>query len=96
MYRSIGMSKRQIIKVIVVESLSGGIVGGVSGVLTGIMLISIIPFVMTSLGMPLPITNSPKLLLYSFLSGVVIMLVSSVSPALKSSKLNIIEAIKYE
>lgn len=96
MYRSVGMSKKQIIKVIVIESVSGGIVGGFAGVLTGVLLISVIPYVLVAIGTPLPVSYSPRLLLYSFLAGVLIMLVSSVSPALKSSKLNIIEAIKYE
>jgi putative ABC transport system permease protein len=90
------MSKAQIIKMIFIEALSGGLVGGAVGVLTGVVSISIIPYLLKAIDMPVPIHYSATLIINSILGGAVVTLIASVSPALKSSKLNIIEAIKYE
>lgn len=94
--RSVGMSKWQIRKMIVVEALTGGFIGGSVGVLMGVMMISIIPYLLKAIDLPISITYDPVLLMNALLGGIVVTLVASISPALKSSKLNIIEAIKYE
>lgn len=96
MYRSLGMSKAQIIKMIFIEALSGGLIGGVVGVLTGIVNISVIPYIMRSIDLPVPIHYSAVLMTSSLLGGAAITLIASVSPAFKSSRLNVIEALKYE
>jgi putative ABC transport system permease protein len=96
MYRSLGMSKVQIIKMIFIEALSGGLVGGAVGVLSGIVNISVIPYIMRSIDMPIPIHYSPVLMVSSLLGGAAVTLIASVSPAFKSSRLNVIEALKYE
>ncbi|MCW3488509.1 FtsX-like permease family protein [Dethiobacter alkaliphilus] len=94
--RSIGMSKKQIVKMIFVESLTGGIIGGCIGVLGALHMLSVMPYMLRAIAAPIPITYSPTLLLIALLSGVVIMVIASVSPALKSSRLNIVESLKYE
>lgn len=96
MYRSLGMSKPQIIKMIFIEALSGGLVGGAVGVLSGVVNISVIPYMMRSIDMPIPIHYSLVLLAGSLVGGAAVTLIASVSPALKSSRLNVIEALKYE
>lgn len=94
--RSIGMSKVQIIKVIFIESLFGGLVSGTAGVLSGVLLISIVPNVMKALNLPIPIDYRPDTLYLALLSGILIMVLASVAPAASSSRLSIIESIKYE
>jgi putative ABC transport system permease protein len=96
MLRSVGMSQRQIIKMIFIESLSGGMIGGIIGVLGAVLMLSVMPYLLLAIGAPIPISFSAGLLLLSLLAGVVIMIIASVSPALKSSKLNIVDALKYE
>ena len=97
MFRSVGMSKFQIIRMMLIESLTGGIIGGIIGIITGVILIEFIPHILIAINEPrIPMHYSFGLLLYSLLAGVVIMLIASISPAIKSSKLNIIESIKYE
>ncbi|HWR62097.1 MAG TPA: FtsX-like permease family protein [Clostridia bacterium] len=96
MYRSLGMSRLQIIKMIFIEALSGGLVGGAVGVFSGVVDISIIPYVMRSIDLPIPIHYSAVLLVSSLLGGAAVTLIASVSPAFKSSRLNVIEALKYE
>ncbi len=96
MFRSVGMSKVQIIKMIFIEALSGGLVGGAVGVFSGVVDISVIPYVMRAIDMPIPIHYSAVLMISSLLGGAAVTLIASVSPALKSSRLNVIEAVKYE
>ncbi|MDQ2086231.1 FtsX-like permease family protein [Herbivorax sp. ANBcel31] len=94
--RSVGMERGQIIKMLFIESLTGGIIGGLAGISAGSILIFNASYVLKVISLPIPLHYSFGIFLYSFLGGVFITLAASISPALKSSKLNIIEAIKYE
>ncbi|MGE5678209.1 MAG: FtsX-like permease family protein, partial [Pseudomonadota bacterium] len=87
---------RQIIRMIFIEALSGGLIGGAVGVFSGVVCISVVPYVMRAIDLPIPIHYSIVLMVISLLGGAAVTLVASVSPALKSSRLNIIEALKYE
>lgn len=94
--RSIGMSKRQIVKMIFIEALTGGLIGGIIGVIGGILMTSVFSYIMDAMDMPIPMTYSTNILVISILISIAITLVVSISPAIKSSKLNIIESIKNE
>lgn len=96
MYRSIGMSKKQIVKMMIAESMTGGLIGGIMGVTTGLMMVYTIPFVMRAIAFNMPVLLNPATILLSFILGVVVTLIASISPIVKSSKLNLIEALKYE
>jgi len=90
------MSKQQIIIMIFIESMTGGLIGGIVGVQGGILMISVFPYIMDSMDMPIPMTYSTSLLVISILTSIGITLVVSISPAIKSSKGNIIDLIKNE
>jgi putative ABC transport system permease protein len=91
-FRSMGMSKRQMIRMIFIESATGGLIGGAIGVLGGIILITMIAGVDNIGNIHYPVNT---FVLY-VLVGAGIMLTASISPALKTSKLNIIDEIKFE
>jgi putative ABC transport system permease protein len=93
---SVGMSKVQGILMILIEGIIGGFIGGATGVISGILIISIIPKVMQTLNVGIEIKYSAAMFFSSILSGIVIMLGSSISSAVKSFRLNVVEAIKYE
>lgn len=93
---SIGMSKWQSVKILFIEALSVGLIGGSMGVVTGLGLTSIIPFVLKAMDLPIPMYYTPSLFITSFILSIFITLIATVSPAIKSSKMNVIEAIKYE
>lgn len=98
MLRSIGMSKKQMIKMIFVESLTGGLIGGTVGMGAGYLLLLFVPdsHVIKEVAAPIPMHYSFSLFVTSMAAGMIITLIASVGPAVKSSKLNIIESIKYE
>lgn len=96
MYRSVGMSKGQIIKMIMVESVIGGVLGAIAGVIGGLLLISLVPYVINALGLRIIIHYTAPVFIYTITAGIMVTVIASIAPAIKSSKLNIIEAIKMD
>jgi len=95
-YRSVGMSKKQIIRMIMVEGLTGGIVGSCTGVLAGSLLVALIPYILKSININIGISFALLPMGIAFIAGIILVMVASLSPAFRTSRLNIIEAIKYE
>jgi putative ABC transport system permease protein len=96
MLKSIGMSKKQTIKMILIEAFSGGIIGGVTGALAGLAMVWCMPYTMEAMDMLIDV-RYPSVALFAYiLLGAAIFMAASVSPAVKSSRLAIIESIKYE
>lgn len=96
MYRAVGMSKDQMLKMIFIEALSSGLIGGFTGILTGFIMMWQIRYVIGALGQSINIRFPLVSLHYYIIIGVLIVVTASIIPAVKSSKLNIIESIKYE
>ncbi|KAF5036376.1 FtsX-like permease family protein [anaerobic digester metagenome] len=96
MMRSIGLSKRQTLKMIMIEALTGGCIGGVVGIIGGTLMLLSVPNLMQSIDIPIAIHYSLNFFISALVGGIIIAVLASISPALKTSKLNIIEAIKYE
>ena len=96
--RSVGMNKKQTIKMIFIEAFTGGLIGGLIGIIIGLLLVMNIYKLIEAIGGSMKdfIQISWISLVVAMAAGVVITIVASVGPALKSSKFNIIEAIKYE
>lgn len=92
-FRSVGMSKNQTIKMIFIEALSGGIIGGSAGVIGGILMI----FNMSLVGDSSTQAHYPlgSFIIY-ILVGSLVMTIASISPALKSSKIDLVSSLKYE
>ncbi|MEL7646653.1 MAG: FtsX-like permease family protein [Sedimentibacter sp.] len=96
MMRSVGLSKRQTIKMILIEAMTGGCIGGIVGIISGTLMLCAVPDLMQSIDVPLKIHYSLSFFVSALVGGVIIAVLASVSPALKTSRLNVIEAIKYE
>ena len=96
MYRSIGMSKIQMMQMIFIEAITMGFIGSVMGVISGILMILSGAGLLKSLEMEMTIHYSGVQLELCILLGISITVIASLWPALKSSKLNLMEAIKYE
>lgn len=94
--RSVGLSKKQTLKMIFVEALSGGCIGGIVGIIGGALMLRIVPQLMQTIDVPIALHYSLVFFINALVGGILIAVLASISPALKTSKLNIIEAIKYE
>lgn len=96
MYRSLGMSKSQIRNMVLIESFTGGLAGGILGLLGGLVLIHNMPYLTKVIVAQITMHYQLSMFISYFIGGLVVMILASIAPAYKSSKLNIIESIKYE
>jgi len=95
-FRSVGMSRKQIVRMIMVEALAGGLVGSLAGIIAGCLLVALIPFILRLINIYITVSLTLLPLGIALAVGIMLVLAASVSPALRTSRLNIIEAIKYE
>ena len=94
--KSVGMSRAQVRRMIFVEALTGGLIAGVVGMAAGLLMLAGAGFTMRAISLPVRIHLSTAYLLIALVGGIAVSLPASLGPALRSSRLNIIEAIKYE
>ncbi len=94
--KSVGMSRAQVRRMIFVEALTGGLIAGAVGMLAGLLMLAGAGFTMQAISLPVRIHLSTAYLLIALAGGIAVSVPASLGPALRSSRLNIIEAIKYE
>jgi putative ABC transport system permease protein len=102
--RAIGTTRWGITKLFLLEGVLIGIIGGILGIIAGIIAAQLINLsggieIMPPPGMTVSfITNIlivPNVLIYSFTLTVFVSVLSSVYPAVKASRLKIVDAIHY-
>ncbi len=102
--RAIGTTRWGITKLFLVEGVLIGILGGILGILFGILAAQLINFsggieIAPPPGMTVSFITKilivPKVLLYSFFLTVIVSVLSSLYPAIKASRLRIVDAIHY-
>lgn len=94
--RSIGMSKFQLIKIALIEAGLTGLIGSLIGIAGGLCLLYVVPEIMMALGLRIIIRFSATELLIIMAAGIGITIVAAIGSAVKTSKMIIINAIKYE
>lgn len=95
-FRSLGLSKFQAVKMIFIEAITVGLVGGLIGAAGAAAMIRLVPYLTKALIATIPVKSTLSSFVIATLSGVVITVVSSISSAIKTSKIDIIKSIKYE
>lgn len=94
--RSVGMNKKQVIQMIFLEALYTGLLGAIAGIGAGWIIMNNMPYVIEGMQLP-PIVYFVANGLWVYIGvATLVTIVASISPAFKTSKLNIIEAIKFE
>lgn len=81
---------------LLLEAMSGGLIGAICGVMGGLLITSIIPYILRSMGLKGTLLYSPSLFGLAVLAGVFIAVTASISPTLRTSKMAIITSLKYE
>jgi putative ABC transport system permease protein len=94
--RSVGATKKQTIHMILIEAASSGIIGACAGVFTGLLMVAIIPYFTKAMMATIPAKYPLNLFLIVAITGIFITILAAAIPALRTSKLNIVESIKYE
>lgn len=97
MLRAIGMSRPQMIRMILAEAALMGLIGGVLGVLFGMILSRIFMMAMTAMsGYQLEYSLAPQRILWGVLIALVVSQVAAFFPAMRAARLRVLSAVQYE
>jgi putative ABC transport system permease protein len=97
MLRTLGASRRQILTTVIVEALAIGLLGAVIGVAGGFLIALLLQALLEAFEIDLPTTSlvmESRTIVVSLLVGVVVTLVSSLIPALRSTRVPPIAALQ--
>jgi len=96
MLRTLGASRRQILTSVIVEALVIGLVGAVVGIAGGFLIALLLQALLEAFEIDLPTTSlvmESRTIVVSLLVGVIVTLVSSLVPALRSTRVPPIAAL---
>jgi putative ABC transport system permease protein len=97
MLRSVGMTRTQVVFMILAESAQIGLIGGIFGITFGLILARIFMLAMTAMsGYKLDFILPPDRILVALLIALAVSQVAALLPAIRASRLRILEAIQYE
>lgn len=95
--RSLGMTRRQVMRMILAESLSLGFMGGIYGLIMGYPISQIFIHVLNSLGgYEVEFIFNPTPYLIGLLIAFGVSQVAAIGPSRRAASINIVEAIKHE
>jgi len=93
---SVGMSKKQRTKLILIEAAAAGFVGSIFGLGTGLIIIQMVTGLLKKIEVDLSLILTPSIALGGLVGAIAVCLMASISVARKSAKLSILEELKYE
>ncbi|MDX1379292.1 MAG: FtsX-like permease family protein, partial [Anaerolineales bacterium] len=97
MLRAIGTTRIQIIRMVLAEAGLMGVIGGVLGVGTGVILARILFIGMTTMsGYSLTFVLPPDSIFISLIAAVIISQIAAIFPSRRASRVKILEAVRYE
>jgi putative ABC transport system permease protein len=96
MYRSIGMSKKSAGRMLMTEAMTIGIVGLLTGLFTGIIVMGAIPFLVGVLWGNVAVVVPIMKIVAICIAGMAAMLACSLVPFVKSRNISIMDNIRYE
>jgi len=96
--RSVGMTRRQVARTVVVEALFIAAVGGIFGVIWGLTAAAfpVASHIMRVSGYVIPFVIPWATVVGALITGLVIGFVASLVPAYRAARLNVLEAVGYE
>ena len=97
MLRTIGASRRQVLRSVVLEAAIIGVAGSALGLLAGVGLSPALRGLFSTIGFDLPnqaLVILPRTVLVAVLVGTVVTLVSSIVPALRATRVSPMEALR--
>jgi len=97
MLRAIGTTRGQIVKMVLAEAALMGVIGGILGLGTGIVLARILFIGMTTMsGYQLTFVLHPEAIGISLVMALVISQIAAIPPAIRAARVRILEAVQYE
>jgi putative ABC transport system permease protein len=96
MLRTLGASRRQILRSVIAEALAIGLLGAIVGIAGGFLIASLLNALLETFGVDLPTTGlvlESRTIVVALLVGVVVTALSSLVPALRSTRVPPIAAM---
>jgi putative ABC transport system permease protein len=97
MLRAVGMTRGQVIRMVLAEAALIGIIGVVLGVITGVVLAHVLIIVMGAMsGYQLTFALPLNVVLYGALAALIISQLAALLPARRAAWVKILDAVQYE
>ncbi|MGZ9235028.1 MAG: FtsX-like permease family protein, partial [Anaerolineales bacterium] len=97
MLRAIGTTRGQILRMVLAEAGLMGVIGGVLGLITGVILARILFIGMTTMsGYQLTFNLPPESVVISLVIALIVSQLAAIPPAIRAARVHIIEALQYE
>ena len=97
MLRAIGTTRWQIVRMVLAEAMLMGVIGGVLGLVTGVVLARILFIGMTTMsGYRLTFILPPESVVTSVVIALIVSQVAAIAPAVRAARTRILEAVHYE
>jgi len=97
MLRAIGTTRWQIVRMVLAEAMLMGVIGGVIGLATGVVLARILFIGMTTMsGYRLTFILPSEGVITSVVIALIISQVAAIAPAVRAARVRILEAVHYE
>ena len=97
MLRAIGTTRWQIVRMVLAEAMLMGVIGGVLGLATGVVLARILFIGMTTMsGYRLTFILPPESIITSGIIALVVSQLAAIAPAIRAARTRILEAVHYE
>lgn len=93
---SVGLSKKQTKLLVLLEALSVGVIGGVIGIIGSVILLQVSVVLIEAIIGAMEIYYDPNMFIQMFIGAIIVSILGSLIPLRKSTRINIVEAIKYE
>jgi putative ABC transport system permease protein len=94
MLRAVGMTRRQVRRMIRHESIVTALIGGVLGIVVGILLSVLVTHALSSEGIVFAVPAAQ--LVYFVIASVVVGILAAILPARRAARLNVLQALQYE
>jgi putative ABC transport system permease protein len=92
MLRAVGMTRRQVRRMIRHESVITALIGGAIGIVLGVVLAALLIVRVDFIDFVLPV---PQLVVFT-IAAILVGIIAAIFPARRAAKLNPLEALQYE
>ena len=96
LYKAIGASSRTILGMFLLEAGFIGLLGGIIGIILGLAGAQLITLVANQFNFPIQSVIVPEIIIGALAFSIIVGMVSGFYPALRASKLDPVEALRYE
>jgi putative ABC transport system permease protein len=97
MLRAVGMTRGQVVRMVLAEAVLIGLIGGVLGLIAGVVLTHIFLMGMNAMsGYQVEYIWAPGNLVLTFVAALIISQLAAIFPARRAARVKVLEAVHYE